>query len=184
MALNPDIESFINHLQSERRLSAHTVTAYRRDLLKLKDFCESRKILSWPGITVDHARLFAMALNSGGLGGRSIQRALSSSRTFYAYLLRENRVSSENPVEGVTAPKAAHKLPETLDPDVILELLDIKADNPLLARDLAIMELFYSSGLRLSELVNLDLNDVDYSQHTVRVIGKGNKLFGTSCIVV
>lgn len=175
MALNPDIESFVNHLQSERRLSAHTVTAYRRDLLKLREFCNTRKITAWPGLTHDHARLFAMSLNAGGLNGRSIQRALSSSRMFYAWLLRENKIGMYNPFDGVTAPKSGQKLPETLDPDVILKLLDIKVDNPLLARDLAVLELFYSSGLRLSELVGLDLGDVDYAQHTVRVIGKGNK---------
>ncbi len=172
---NQIIDSFVNHLSSERRLSPHTVAAYTRDLNKLKEFCVKRGLDSWAQLNHDLARLFAMSLNSTGLNGRSIQRILSSCRTFYNYLLRENIVEQYNPFEGVKAPKSGRKLPDTLDPDAILELLETKADSPLLARDLAIIELFYSSGLRLAELVSLDIDDVDEKENSVRVIGKGNK---------
>jgi len=172
---NKEIELFVHHLKTERRLSPHTIAAYTRDLIKLKEFSHKRKLDSWQSLNIDLARLFAMSLNSAGLNGRSIGRILSSSRTFYNYLLREKIVNQYNPFEGVKAPKSGRKLPDTLDPDVILELLDTKVDSPLLARDLAMIELFYSSGLRLTELVNLDIDDVKNLDHTIRVIGKGNK---------
>ncbi len=170
-----EIDLFIHHLTTERRLSAHTTSAYHRDLTKLKQFCDKRQLDSWSKLNVDLARLFAMSLNSAGMNSRSIQRILSSSRTFYNYLLREKIVDQYNPFEGVKAPKAGHKLPDTLDPDVVLQLLEAQTDNPLLARDLAMIELFYSSGLRLSELVGLDMDDINNTEHTVRVVGKGNK---------
>ncbi len=172
---NQEIELFVHHLKTERHLSPHTISAYCRDLNKLKEFSQKRKLESWQDFNIDLARLFAMSLNSAGMNGRSIGRILSSSRTFFNYLLREKIVVQYNPFEGVKAPKAGRKLPDTLDPDVILELLETKADSPLLARDLAMIELFYSSGLRLSELVSLDVDDVKNSDHTIRVVGKGNK---------
>lgn len=124
---------------------------------------------------MDLAQLFAMSLNSSGLSGRSIQRILSSSRSFYNFLLREKLTSQHNPFEGVRAPKTGKKLPETLDPDIIFKLLASKAATPLLARDLAMLELLYSSGLRLSELVALDVDSIDKDERTVRVTGKGGK---------
>ena len=170
-----EIDLFVDHLKTERRLSAHTIAAYTRDLSKLKAFCDARNVTSWQKLNVDLARLFAMSLNASGLNGRSIQRALSSSRGFFNYLLREQLVKQYNPFEGIKAPKAGKKLPETLDPDVVLKLLETKANTPLLLRDLAMLELFYSSGLRLSELVELDVDSINAGEHTVRVIGKGNK---------
>lgn len=124
---------------------------------------------------MDQARLFAMSLNSAGLSPRSVGRALSSSRSFFRFLLREKRVRNYNPFEGVKAPKAAQKLPQTLDPDSVLKLLETRVKSPLLLRDLAMLELFYSSGLRLSELVSLNTDSVSAADGTVRVLGKGNK---------
>ena len=170
-----EIDLFVNHLKIERRLSEHTIAAYTRDLNKLKSFCEHRNVNSWRNLSIDLARLFAMSLHSAGLNARSIQRALSSSRSFYNYLLRENLVTQYNPFTGVKAPRAGKKLPETLDPDAVLKLLDSKVTTPLLLRDLAMLELFYSSGLRLSELVSLNTDSIDADEHTVRVVGKGNK---------
>jgi integrase/recombinase XerC len=103
-----------------------------------------------------------------------VQRRLSAVRGFFNYLLRE-RVVSNNPAVDVRAPKAAKRLPGTLDVDQINQLLDIPADNALAVRDKAIMELFYSSGLRLDELVTLDLGQIDLADRTVRVLGKGRK---------
>jgi len=170
-----EIDLFVNHLKTERRLSAHTIAAYTNDLSKLKAFGDHRKIDSWKNLNIDLARLFAMSLNSSGLNGRSIARILSSSRSFFNYLLRENLIDQYNPFEGVKAPRAGKKLPETLDPDAVLKLLEAKVDTPLLLRDLAMLELFYSSGLRLSELVSLDIDSINADEKTVRVVGKGNK---------
>ena len=175
MSSQREIDQFVNHLSTERRLSVHTLAAYSRDLAKLKNFCLKRKQKSWQTFNVDLARLFAMSLNASGLNARSIQRALSCSRSFFNFLLREKIIDKYNPFEGVKAPKSGRKLPETLDPDMVLKLLQGKADTPLLARDLAMLELFYSSGLRLSELTGLDLDDIDQAEQTVRVTGKGNK---------
>jgi integrase/recombinase XerC len=168
------IERFRAHLTSERRMSAHTVAAYLRDLRELERFCAARRIARWNAL--DHAliRTFAASQHAAGLGGRSIQRRLSAIRTFYEFLVREGCCVS-NPGEDVRAPKAQKRLPTTLDADQMGRLLAFRAEDALSARDKAIMELFYSSGLRLSELVGLDLSSLDLADRTVRVLGKGAK---------
>ena len=109
-----------------------------------------------------------------GLSSKSIQRRLSAARTFFRYLLREKHVKT-NPVVSVSAPKSPKRLPGNLDADRMARLLDISGDTPIINRDRAILELLYSSGLRLAELVDLDCGDVDAQDATVRVTGKGNK---------
>ena len=109
-----------------------------------------------------------------GLSAKSIQRRLSAARTFFRYLLREKHVKT-NPVVSVSAPKAPKRLPGNLDADRMARLLEIPGDTAIINRDRAMLELLYSSGLRLSELVDLDLGDVDAQDATVRVTGKGNK---------
>jgi len=151
------------------------VNAYRRDLSELREFCERRRLSEWREL--DHAavRSFAASLHAGGLAPRSIQRHLSAVRTFYGYLLREG-AASVNPGIDVRAPKSRRRLPTTLDPDQMGRLLSFRTADTLSARDKAIMELFYSSGLRLQELVDLDLGHLDLADHTVRVArGKGGK---------
>jgi len=168
------VDRFLSHLAHERRLSAHTAAAYRRDLHTLAEFCARRKIAAWRDLDNSHVRAYAAAEHAGGLGARSIQRRLSAVRTFYEYLMRE-AASARNPALDVRAPKTKKRLPATLDADQMGRLLDFRVDDSLSARDKAIMELFYSSGLRLSELVNLELSAVDLADRTVRVLGKGNK---------
>jgi integrase/recombinase XerC len=119
-------------------------------------------------------RVFAARAHAGGLAPRSVQRRLSAVRGFFGYLVREGAAAS-NPAVDIRAPKAAKRLPGTLDVDQITQLLQIPGDDPLAVRDRAIMELFYSSGLRLAELVGLALTDVDLADRTVRVLGKGAK---------
>jgi len=155
-------------------MSGHTAAAYRRDLLTLAGFCARRKIAAWSDLDNFQVRAYAAAEHAGGLGPRSIQRRLSAVRTFYEFLMREG-ASARNPALDVRAPKTKKRLPATLDADQMGRLLDFRVDDSLSARDKAIMELFYSSGLRLSELVNLALTDVDLADRTVRVLGKGNK---------
>lgn len=168
------IERFASHLRNERRMSAHTVAAYGRDLSELAAFCEQRAIAAWTALEHAHLRSFAAARHAAGIAPRSIQRRLSAVRTFYEFLLREGHCAV-NPARGVQAPKTKKRLPDTLDADQMARLLNFRVDDTLSARDKAIMELFYSSGLRLAELVSLDLPSIDLKDRTVRVVGKGGK---------
>lgn len=168
------IEKFIRHLEFERRLSALTCKHYRRDLSALQQFCESNDIAHWKDLDDEHLRGYASARFRNGLSPRSIQRQISAVRTFFRFLLREKHVR-KNPVQTVKAPKSPKRLPENLDADRMARLLDIPGKGPLVARDRAILELLYSSGLRLAELTDLDVNEVDMADGTVRVTGKGNK---------
>jgi integrase/recombinase XerC len=161
-------------LTQERRLSGHTTAAYGHDLIALAAFGETRGITAWSELDHVQLRTFAAALHGAGLNPRSIQRRLSAVRTFYEYLMREGHCS-RNPALDVRAPKPRKRLPATLDADQMGRLLAFRADDALSARDKAIMELFYSSGLRVSELVGLSLLGLDLADRTVRVLGKGSK---------
>jgi len=168
------VERFVTHLGHERRLSRHTALAYRRDLDTFLAFCKRRGLSGWQSIDHGHIREYAAAEHRGGLGARSIQRRLSALRTLFEYLRRE-KLATRNPAQGVSAPKAPKRLPVALDADQMARLLDFRADDTLSTRDKALMELFYSSGLRLAELVGLDLTDLHLADATVRVVGKGSK---------
>lgn len=165
---------FLQHLTTERRLSAHTDSNYRRDLESFARYCERQGVADWPDVDSQHVRGFAAAEFRGGHAPRTIQRRLSALRSFFNFLLRE-AVLKTNPAVGVSAPKAPRRLPVTIDADQMARLLSFRADEQLDRRDKAIMELFYSSGLRLSELVDLDLAGLDLVDRTVRVTGKGGK---------
>ena len=165
---------FESHLRDERRLSPHTLSNYRRDLQCVVRFCDEQGIARWADLHPQQVRSFAAQIHRRGLGGRSIQRNLSSLRSFCRYLVRQGVLGS-NPAQDIRAPKTPRKLPHSLDIDRIQSLLDRPAEDWLAQRDLAIMELMYSSGLRLSELVGLDLHDIDLSSCEARVLGKGRK---------
>ncbi|MGI9290434.1 MAG: tyrosine recombinase XerC [Gammaproteobacteria bacterium] len=167
-------ENFLSHLRLERNLSAHTVAAYRRDLNCLRLYCEKENINHWADLRVHNLRRYAATRFAGGLNPRSIQRRLSGQRSFMGYLIREGKLKN-NPVADVSAPKASKRLPDALDVDQMAQLLNIKGDDRMAVRDRAIMELFYSSGLRLSELVGLDIKDVNHHDGLVQVTGKGSK---------
>ena len=168
------IDAFVRHLEFERRLSKETCKNYRRDIDALQSWCDETGIEQWTELDTEHVRSYSAACFRRGLSARSIQRRLSAARTFFRYLLREKHVT-HNPVQSVSAPKGAKRLPENLDADRMARLLEIPGDGPLVDRDRAILELLYSSGLRLAELTDLDLGDVDMQDATVRVTGKGNK---------
>lgn len=167
---------FFTYLKIERRYSPHTLLSYQRDLARLQKYCKANDMADWPDVKPNHVRQFAASLHRQGLTGKSIQRSLSAIRSFFRYLQREKRLDN-NPAEGVTAPKSAKKLPNTLDVDHLNALLRTPPEthNIVAIRDWAIMELLYSSGLRLAELVNLDLHDLDLQQGLVKVLGKGGK---------
>jgi integrase/recombinase XerC len=168
------IDTFIHHLEYERRLSALTCKHYRRDLVALVAYCAEIGLTRWRDIDSEYIRSFSAASYRRGLSSKSIQRRLSATRTFFRYLLREKHVKT-NPVVSVSAPKSGTRLPGNLDVDRMARLLDIQGDTAIINRDRAILELLYSSGLRLAELTDLNLGDIDSQDATVRVTGKGNK---------
>lgn len=168
------LERFLEHLRSERRLSTHTVASYRRDLLGLRTYCRENAVGDWKDVEVANVRAYAAWLHRGGRNGRSVQRALSATRSFYRYLLREGLVK-RNPALAVKAPRSARKLPRVMDVDGLVSLLDAKAEGPFAVRDKAMMELMYSSGLRLAELVGLDVSELNLTDALVEVTGKGAK---------
>jgi integrase/recombinase XerC len=167
------VAQFRRYMTTERRLSAHTDSNYARDLAALVKFCDLHQLKDWQALDSQHIRTFAAHSHAQGLAPRSIQRRLSAVRGFFEFLVREGLKS--NPVYGVQAPKPQRRLPETLDPDQMARLLEIPGDDVFVTRDRAIMELLYSSGLRLAELVGLNLDGLDLADRTVRVLGKGDK---------
>jgi integrase/recombinase XerC len=168
------IERFQRHLATERRLSPHTVSAYRRELAAFAKWCVRAGVADWARIDGQQVRSFAARSHAAGLKPRSVQRRLSALRTFFAFLLREG-LMRHNPALDIRAPKAGRRLPHALDVDQMGRLLAMPATGPQGQRDLALMELLYSSGLRLAELVSLNLADLDLEDRTVRVLGKGSK---------
>jgi integrase/recombinase XerC len=173
-ALAGGVTRFLRSLRDERRLSPHTVSAYARDLESLADYCDAQGITAWDGLDPQHVRNFAAQCHRRGLAPRSVQRRLSAVRSLFRYLGREGELARD-PAADVQAPRARKRLPVTLDADTMARLLEFRADDRLGLRDKAIMELFYSSGLRLAELIGLDLGDLDLRDRTVRVLGKGRK---------
>lgn len=179
--LKDDLQRFFSYLQSERRYSSHTVSAYRRDINHFLKCCEldGSQVFDWDTIKQADVRRCVAMLHRQGLSGKSLQRWLSSIRSLYKFLCRFKRASN-NPAIGIPAPKAAKRLPDTLNADEINQLLNLdgKVDpdtNSLTTRDNAMMELMYACGLRLSELSGLDLQDIDWQQQTILVTGKGQK---------
>ncbi len=174
-ALQHDLDAFYRYLRNERQLSPRTLEAYRHDLEGLRDFLVERKIGRWQALDTPQLRLFVAQRHQAGLSGRSLQRLLSAVRSLYSYLIRE-RLCKHNPAVDLRAPKSPRKLPKALDADLTSQLLNDNSDEDWLAvRDHAMLELFYSSGLRLSELASLDVLALDSAQGEVRVLGKGNK---------
>jgi integrase/recombinase XerC len=169
------LDSFDSHIRHERRLSPLTCEHYRRDLELLDAFRQQEKLLEWRELTAHHVRSFIAGHHRRGLSGRSLQRLLSSVRAFYRYLLRENQAGFD-PAADVQAPKSPRKLPQLLDVDEMAGLLTPPPADTLTERDHAIFELVYSSGLRLSEVVGLNLPDIRLGEGLVRVTGKGGKV--------
>lgn len=173
-ALNA-IDRYLSNLTQTRRLSAHTRAAYAHDLAALVDFCTRQGLDDWPALNSHHVRAYAAACHRRGLSGRSIQRQLSALRGFFEFLLREGLLT-HNPARDIRAPKAARRLPPVLDVDQMDRLLkQPEQTDPIATRDRALLELMYSSGLRLAELTALDLHALDLEAGLVRVTGKGRR---------
>lgn len=168
------IDDYLAHLHVERRMSAHTLDAYRRDLSALSQWAAAHAIDDITALQPEQLRAFIAAEHRRGLSPKSLQRRLSAIRSAFQWLLRHGRIEA-NPAAGIRAPKAPRKLPQVLDPDEAARLVEVPTDVPLGLRDRALLELFYSSGLRLSELCGLRWADLDLDDGAVRVLGKGGK---------
>jgi integrase/recombinase XerC len=169
------IDAFLSHLAHERRLSAQTLTAYRRDLERLNAWLSETGLLAIERLDEQAVRQYLASRHRRGASGKTLQRELSSLRSLYRWLLREG-LAVANPAVGVRAPKSPRRLPATLDADQLCSLLDHPEEDDILAiRDRAMVELFYSSGLRLAELVAVNLGDIDMAEGELGVLGKGSK---------
>jgi integrase/recombinase XerC len=170
-AAHPLLRGYLEHLSNERRLSTHTVAGYARDIGALLALAGGASLKR---VDAQQIRRHVAQLHARGLDGRSLARMLSAWRGFFSFLARDHGYT-HNPCAGVRAPRAARRLPHALSPDEAGRLMQIDAADPLAVRDKAIVELLYSSGLRLSELTGLAQDDVNVRDATVRVTGKGAK---------
>jgi integrase/recombinase XerC len=171
---DPALSAFLDYLHYERRLSPRTLAGYRHDLQEFLTWLHDHAVTDWTRVDSQHVRSYAATRHRQGLSPKSLQRHLSAIRSWFRFLSREGRVPA-NPAEGVRAPKVNRRLPQTLDADQLGHLMELPGDAPLDRRDRAIMELFYSSGLRLAELVDLDVADMRSSDGLLEVTGKGRK---------
>lgn len=169
------LENFFSQLKYEKRASENTLKNYQRDLKHLTLFCDKNNIQHWQNIQQSDIRNHIATRHRQGLAASSLHRELSAIRSFFKFLQKQ-KIITTNPVQHIQAPKGQKKLPKTLDVDQITGFLEAGADSLLEIRDLAIFELFYSSGLRLSELTALNLGSIDLNDKTLLVSqGKGGK---------
>lgn len=168
------VQAWLGRLAGERKASPHTLDGYRRDLEKLLRWMEAQQVDGFQHLDAHRMRAFVAAEHRAGLSPKSLQRLLSSCRSLFRQLQREGSLEHD-PVAGVRGPKVHRKLPQVLDVDEAASLVEAGGDGALGLRDRAMLELFYSSGLRLSELVGLRWMDLDLEAGEVRVLGKGSK---------
>ncbi len=168
------IDAFIAYIAHERRFSTHTRTAYTRDLTTSADWLAGSGRQHWPEVATHEVRGLVAALHRAGASPASLARLLSALRSFYTWQMREG-LADHNPAVDVRAPKRARSLPKTIDVDALAAMLDVVPDRDIDKRDHALLELFYSAGLRLAEAIALDVDDVSGARDEARVLGKGNK---------
>ena len=167
------IQAFLQYMAVERRMSAHTLDAYRRDLRALQEWAQARDA-GVDGLDAEQLRAFIADEHRRGLSPKSLQRRLSACRGYYAWQLRHGRLPVD-PTLGLKAPRAPRRLPQVLDADEAVQLVELPTEGELGRRDRALLELFYSSGLRLGELCALTWRDIDFETGLVNVLGKGNR---------
>ena len=172
--MQDEIDAFVAYLAHERRFSPHTLAAYRRDLDALASGLTQSGTSHWSAVDNHDVRHLVAARHRQGAAPASIARQLSALRSLYAWLLREGRVQ-HNPAVDVRAPKQARRLPKTIDVDALAALLDVTPQAPIDIRDHALLELFYSAGLRLAEAVGLNVADLDLAAGRALVLGKGQR---------
>jgi len=169
-----DIKEYLAFVSQVKNLSENTTKSYERDLKKLDSFLMGLNLSTYSEISSETCSAWIGSLYSQNNNPRSIQRHLSSAKGFFRFLKKNNLIQS-SPFELVTAPKSSNKLPDVLSPEDVEQLLNFKPSNMIEIRDMAIVELMYSSGLRVSETVNINLNDFEENKSFLRVLGKGSK---------
>jgi len=174
MSIDSDIKEYLVFVSQVKNLSENTTKSYQRDLKKLCLFLESLKIKDYTDVSMDICSAWIGDLFSQNNNPRSIQRHLSSAKGFFRFLKKNNLIAA-SPFELVTAPKSASNLPEVLTPEDVEQLLNFKPSSLIEIRDLAIVEMMYSSGLRVSETVNINVSDFEEGMSFLRVLGKGSK---------
>ncbi len=177
--MNPEsislLDDYFSQLKYEKRVSIHTLNNYQRDIKQLVKFCSKNNIERWQDIQQNHIRQHIAIRHKQGLAASSLQRELSGIRSFFKFL-EQQKIIVNNPVRHIQTPKKQKKLPKTLDVDQISGFLEAGTDSVLEIRDVAMFELFYSSGLRLSELTSLNIESLDFNDKTLTVThGKGGK---------
>jgi len=168
------IEEFVTYLGVEKNYAQNTIASYERDLLKFLSFLINRNIADWLEIQSDTVNLFVMGLRHSEMSGKSIRRYLSSIRGFFNFLI-DNGVMVKNPALSIQAPKIDRVLPKTIDFDDLTNMMSLKTGHYSELRAVLMIELLYSCGLRVSELVGINTKDLDVNEGFVRVMGKGGK---------
>ncbi|MCA1553139.1 MAG: tyrosine recombinase XerC [Chloroflexi bacterium] len=173
--MEQQLSSYMNHLSTEKNASPYTLRNYRREIGEFLDFCHDKQINGWDGVSKDVVNSYLAWLSDENYAKASVARRLSELRSFCRYLMRENMLSA-NPFDTVSAPKLPKRLPRFLTPDEVKNLVSTPdSADPQGMRDRAILELLYAAGMRVSELVNLNLADLDSTRAQLKVLGKGNK---------
>ena len=173
-ALTAAVERFLDYLKVEKDYSPQTFVRYRHDLARLVEFAYKQNLSDWTALRSDAVRSFIAGEHRAGIAPRTLQTRLSACRSLFKFLLRNGQIKHD-PASGVRAPKAPRKLPQVLDVDEMQQLVEIPTDSAEAKRDRAILELLYSSGLRISELTGLRWGALDLDDASVRVTGKGKK---------
>jgi integrase/recombinase XerC len=173
-SLSNSAQQFLDYLKYERGYSPHTISSYQRNLVELCQYLQQHQIHQWQQADVEVLRRHLMLLRKKGLKARSLQLKLSTIKGLFKYLLQKKAVSHD-PTELLATPKSDKPLPKNMEVDELSQLLNFAPEDTLEFRDKAILELFYSSGLRLTELASIDISDLDLSSNELRVTGKGNK---------
>ena len=172
--MQPVLQRYWDHLRIERRLSVHTLSNYQRQLNQIVQIFNANGITDWGQVTPSAVQFMLAQSRKQGLHEKSLALRLSALRQFFSYLNRQGELNI-NPASGISAPKQGKHLPKNIDNEQIQQLLADDSKSPIDLRDKAILELMYSSGLRLSELQGLNLNNINTRAREVRVVGKGNK---------
>ena len=172
--LYAQIQPYWDYLRAEKQVSPHTLSNYQRQLQAVCAMLKQHQISSWQEVDASVIRWILSQSHKQGLGAKSIGVRLVALRQWFAYLVKHEQLQA-NPALGIKAPKVGRHLPKNVDAEQVAQLLNTEVTTPLEIRDLAMMELMYSSGLRLSELQGLDLDRMDLATREVRLLGKGNK---------
>ncbi|MGF1693329.1 tyrosine recombinase XerC [Photobacterium kagoshimensis] len=173
-SLEKSLNRFYEYIRSERELSLHTQHNYKRQLTTMAEQLVALGVTDWQQVDAGWVRQLASKGMRDGLKASSLSMRLSALRSFFDYLV-QIKVLAANPARGVSAPRKARPLPKNLDVDEMDQLLNVNEDDPLSIRDRALMELMYGAGLRLAEIVGVNVRDISLSKGDLRVIGKGDK---------